>query len=238
MPQVLSDVRSVGGVVGCFIFDPKAGVVAADAPALFKPAKLMEVGRALAKTMKAAKMALPDGADVSFYYEEILIVSRDLGKGALLVVLCDPSMNVNLLSMSLNLAMEELQELAQRSSQSAAQEKAASAPPSPPPPPPPPAQKAAPAPSPKAAPKAHDAGHSPSLDEETMRALEGALAKVVGPMALIIFRDSYEVWRARGDAHTGGLVSVVCEEIGDEAKADRFRALAANLIMREGDADE
>lgn len=228
MTQVLSDVKSVGGVVGCFAYDIKAGVIAAEVPALFKPAKLAEVGRALAKTMKAATMSLPDGADISFYFEEILIVARELKKGTVLVVLCDPGMNVNLLSMSLNLAMDELVEMAQRLAQTPPQA-AHPAPPDPPParPATPPAATQKPKPAPEHA-----------LDAETQRALEAALAKVVGPMAAIIYRDSYETWTSSGNGGAGGLVTVICREIGDEGKAAKFSALAANLIMNEGKGHE
>lgn len=219
MNQVLSDIKSVGGVVGCFLYDAKAGVAASDVPAVFKPAKLAEVGRSLAKTLKAANLANPGATDLSLYYEEILVVAREVAKGSVLVVLCDPAMNVNLLSMSINLSMDELVELAGAATASGAPE----------PRQPEPAKPAsAPAPS-KAAKKA-------VLYENGYRELHAALAKVVGPMAAIILADAREKWEA-GGGDADALLALLKAEIGDSAKAERFASLAEPTLKRLGGSD-
>lgn len=211
MNRVLADIKSIGGVVGSFLYDLKGGVLAADVPGVFKAEKLAQVGRSLAKTFAAGNLSVKDLQDLVLQYEELLILARPVEKNVFLVVLCDPGINVNLLVMSLRLAMEEVREAvgASAPAQPTASRQPASAPSSPPPPQPLPSEQT----------------EGAALEEAELTELALALAKVMGPMASVVFAETLAGWRARtGGARTGvgELIEELCGEIGQRDKVDRF----------------
>ncbi|TYP00162.1 hypothetical protein EDC39_101323 [Geothermobacter ehrlichii] len=195
MQQLVTEIKSIPGVIGACCYHSRKGLVANSLPGLFKTDRLNEIGRLLAKILAAGRLNFPDLSDLTLQYEETAIVCRPIDQNTCLAILCDPAINMNLLGMSLNLAMENFQP-AVSGSQTAAARTDALLPDEP---------------LPEAA--------------ETMRRL---LAKVVGPMASIMFDEALtEVRRtgAGGDNLLNGLLSVIVREIGDEEMAARYREL-------------
>ena len=68
--------------------------------------------------------------------------------------------------------------------------------------------------------------------DELIEGLQEELAPLVGPMAGMIVEDSVEVWEAGGRnvARIDALVDLICQEIGDDDKADAFRLATEVLI--------
>ena len=63
-----------------------------------------------------------------------------------------------------------------------------------------------------------------------LNAMEAALNKIMGPMSKIIMRDSLRAWAEQVQPRRetlGKLLDILCREIGDEGKAQEYRALVA-----------
>jgi hypothetical protein len=178
--------------------------------------------------------------DLVFNFSEMFLLVRELKTGVILVVMGENSLNVNLLAMSLNLAVEDLVLLADLPPEDAAE---APAPPAPAPaqtqaaPPQPAPAPVSPAPPPPQSSKTwtvealkEDRNYGPVLAE-----IKAALAKVMGPMAGIILDDSIKAWLAAAEPSAKAmpaLVDIICKDIGDLDRAQKFKALVAGIIAR------
>lgn len=207
MKQAIDDFKAIPGVVGACFFGTQEGLLQCNLPGMFKPEKLTAVGQQLAKLLAAGRMSLNDMQDLSLHYDESVIIARELRKGLIVFVLCDPSFNQNLLTMSLNLLQDELREQTEAPATlvPAAAEMA-------------PAEKvetraAAPA--------------SPVDNLKLKTQLKEALAKVMGPMAGIIVDEIYADW-AQTEGQGQGLAALldrIRAEIADPQKIATFDAL-------------
>lgn len=222
MHHALSDLRLINGVMGAFVFSQQSGVIACDVPGVAKRDKLAQAGRTITRIIGAGVSGFPELKDLVLTYSEMVLLVRVLKGGAVLTVMCDPSLNVNLLAMSLNLAQADLDVLAEMSPEEAAEESAEAKPAEPK------AEQAS-----MAAPQVTIA--SVKADKELGAVLDNmqkALAKVIGPMASIILDDSLEQWLASNSPEAsslGELENVICVEINDEGKAAQYRELLKDL---------
>jgi len=230
MQHALTDLRLISGVMGSFIMAPKRGIVACDVPGVLKQDKLNQAGRLVSRIVGAGKTGFANMRDMVLNYSEMFIFIRLLKDGAILVIMGDPTMNINLLAMSLNLAQEDFDTLlaAAPSTPVAATPTAGSAAPS----------AAAQSPQQSAA-----AGGPLSLEQlnahhelaPAFEELRHNLAKVMGPMASIIFDDALLRWAASHPVNTSGLlnlVEVVCIEIGDLSLADQYRNITKDIAAK------
>ncbi len=62
--------------------------------------------------------------------------------------------------------------------------------------------------------------------------LKQRLAKVIGPMADIIFDDALSAWQRGGDASFNSLLKILREEIDDADKYERYLELCAEFIEK------
>ncbi|OHB25885.1 MAG: hypothetical protein A2X84_05215 [Desulfuromonadaceae bacterium GWC2_58_13] len=225
MQQLIDEFKSIPGVVGASVFRPKQGVVCHNLPALFKADRINEIGKHLVKIHAAGRHNFPDLAEVMVNYEEATILCRQFQGGDFLIAVCDPGVNFNLLTMSMNLAIQDFQgtELA-----------------------------SVPAPPPSAAPVPADekpAVVSPTVRKvdptalresgelaEPMQILLQSLTKIMGPMAMIVFDDAVIAW-ATGQtpslSNLNTLLDLLCEEIGDQENAGRYRSLVKKQLSLE-----
>lgn len=210
MQQIINDLKSIPGVIGAFGYRAKQGILCNNLPSLFKPERLTEIAKNLTKITTAGRLGFPDLAEVLISFEESVLLCRPLGVSDFLITLCDPSINMNLLGLSLNLALEDFDPDAGGAS--------------------PPA-----------------AGAAPPVDPEQLRQsgplakpLQGMaqmLAKVMGPMAGLIFDEALATW-ATGQVPTQAglptLLDALCREIDDPEKSERFRQLVHDQLAVKG----
>jgi len=206
MKQMIDELKSIPGVVGACIYSARTGLKVNNLPGIFKPDRLTAVGKNLAKLCSAGRMSFDDLTDVSLHYDESVVVARELQKNLLVFVVCDPSFNQNLLTMSFNLLQEEVQESGVALDEFETQPKSQPA-------------EAAPA-------------DGQVLSEEQLIGLfnemKDLLGKVLGPMAGFIFDEMVEVWEQQGAADIGrieGLIQLLNEEIADPEKIKHYRKL-------------
>jgi hypothetical protein len=191
-------------VVGACIYSSRAGLKVSNLPGIFKPDRLAAVGKHLAKLYSAGRMSFDDLTDVSLHYDESVVVARELQKNLLVFVVCDPTFNHNLLTMSLNLLQEEVA----NSDFDAADPVATPA-----------LQPAA-----AVAYQPRPEGQLQGLFSE----MKELLGKVLGPMAGFIFDEMAEVWEKQGAAEIGRideLIELLNREISDPDKIKHYRKL-------------
>ncbi len=205
MKQVIEELKAIPGVVGGCIFDSRKGIIANNLPPIFKEAKLSNIGKLLSKMYASGKNNFSDITEISLYYEESVVIVREASANMFLIAICDPSVNLNLLSMSLNLIMDDFGSLSgidMRPVES----------------PEPPAEKIF---------TADELLQSGPMAND-LNGMKSALAKVMGPMAKIIFIEALEEWLKRDTpsyASLENLIAILDKEINDEDKAAYYREL-------------
>ena len=209
MKQVLEEVKAIPGVVGGFVFNSRKGVAANNLPPVFKEAKLVNIGKMLSKMYLSGKTNFSDITEISLYYEESVVIIREAAPDLFLIVISDPSVNLNLLTMSLNLIMDDFNTLTELDMEPIQGAKTGSG----------------------AAPKkivtAEEVLQSAPLGND-LNSMRAALAKVMGPMAKIIFTDALNEWlqsNMPSYAELGRLVAILEREINDSDKSAYYREL-------------
>jgi hypothetical protein len=215
MEQVFNDLMGTPGVVGCFVFSPPDKVLVNTLASRLDGASLLNTGKLLQRIHSTARLNVADVSEVHLLYEEALLLVKEITDKTLLVVMCEASANPPLITMSIATLQEELKAWVQ--SQQAAR--------------PLPDAEARPAPAaPKVTPEEQaDTG----LPAETLSELQAALARVMGPMASIIFTEAQGQWMGGGsasEATLGELVKILTREIKDPERIKRFRELVGPLL--------
>jgi hypothetical protein len=203
MKQIFEEIKAIPGVLGVFSLHAKKGILHCSVPPLFKPEKLLEVSRQLLKIYTVTRMNLKAMQDISLHFDGSVLVLRQLTDLLFLVVICEPQVNFNMLSMSLSLVAEELPSEFARAEN----------------PPPQPA-----ATSPKALKEIRQAGPLVA----PLKKIEDALSQLMGPVAGLILEEAIEEWFSSGNASFEGLpslVGVLSREMGDPQKVQEFQDL-------------
>jgi len=220
MQQLVDDLKAIPGVIGACVYHGTNGLEANNLPSLFKTERLNQIGKLLNKAVAAGRLNFPGLNDLMFCYEEAAIVCRPLEEGRNLAVVCDPGINMNLLAMSMNLAMTEQQSPAQPSAPAPAAAE-----------PVPAAAAAPPAPVDTSALMENGALATP------LQVMQKQLTKVMGPMAQIVFEDALGDWAGSGPtdrSNLGRLVELLGQEIGDPDKIQTYRDLVRAALAQEG----
>ncbi len=209
MKALLEEVQSIPGVIGSYVFNPEKGIIISEMPLVFKDSNLVKIGKMLAKIYMTGFGSFPDISEITLYYDESLVVVRKIPAGVFLIIFCDPSLNLNLLTMTLNLIMDDLNKKGQNDIYNANNGSVALS------------DKK---PSPK---NPKDIINNGPL-ADTLKSMEKALAKVMGPMAKIIFKDSVDEWALNNMPSfdsIDSLVNLLAKEIDDPEKIDYYREL-------------
>lgn len=217
MDQILEELKLVPGVIGAFVFHTRDGIVAKALPAIFKDKKLIQMGKHVLKIYAAVRMGISKVSDISIFYEESVLTFRPVDKRHCIIVLVDPGANANLISMSLNLAIEELR------SASTLRKK--------------PARNHAET-TPYAKVASPDSGNVEKLMKEgvmaeSLRDMERSLAKVMGPIAKVMFRDALRLWVRSSEpsfSNVPALIDILRNEINNPEQFIRFRERVVSYV--------
>jgi predicted regulator of Ras-like GTPase activity (Roadblock/LC7/MglB family) len=101
MDKGLADINAVAGVRGCITCDNRGGVIASVTPTGLDLATLNNIGRQVTLILAALETAGQAMSELDFTYEGVRLVARDLGN-AVLVVLCEPQVEIAMLRLTLN----------------------------------------------------------------------------------------------------------------------------------------
>jgi len=207
MLHLIDELKVIPGIMGACIVNSQTGVQATNLPAIFKDDRLALVGKHLLKLYAVGRMSFDDLTDVTLNYDESVVVARELEKNLIIFVICDPSFNQNLLTVSLNLLHEEFK-LGNFTKGEA--EVVAAAPVSPSPPP-----------------------VELKISQQLLAEMKKALGKILGPMAGFIFDEVMESWSEQGAADVSRieeLIEQLNQEIADQGKIDKYRQLISSSL--------
>jgi predicted regulator of Ras-like GTPase activity (Roadblock/LC7/MglB family) len=102
MDTILTEINAVTGVQGSFFCDKQGEVLASAAPDSLDAAALQGIGRQVALILIALDTAGETISELDFTYEGARLVTHVL-LNAVLVVLCEPQVEIALLRMTLDL---------------------------------------------------------------------------------------------------------------------------------------
>ena len=206
MKQLIEELKSVPGVIGACIYSSRDGLLETNLPELFKADRLAAVGKHLLKLYSAGRMSFDDLIDVSLHYDESVVVARELEKRLLIFAICDPSLNHNLLTMSLNLLQEEYRHGEFVSTQPVPEVSA---------------------PLESTVPSFADGQLGP------LAAMKRKLVRILGPMAGFIFEEAVATWQRQGAATDTieVLLQLLDCEIADEAKSASYRRMIVDELQ-------
>jgi len=204
MRTYLEELQSVAGIVGSYLFSLRQGVLANTLPSLFRIEKLQAMGRLLARIHSAGRGSFSDLSESTLVYEEFVLIVREAQTETFLVVIAEPGYNSNLLALALNTALKELPELSRTASPSS--------------------------PRPERQVPTVDSLLAEGSLAAPLSAMQTLLAKVMGPIAPIIFRETAEEWLTRqapSRSALPALFDLLAREIGDPEKIRTYRQLVA-----------
>jgi hypothetical protein len=211
-------------VIGAYIYNARGLVLANNLPAIFKEAMLLNIGKVLAKIYSAGGLTFPDITDVLLSYEESIVIVREISDKSYLIILSEPSLNVNLATLTMNLIKDELKEATRN------------APPASTPRPAAPAQSITTEGSTKEGKTTANELIANGSLAAPLQGMQAALAKVMGPMAKIVFVESVEKWQTiclPSFKNLPKLMEILALEIVEPEKVSRYEELVRSIITHE-----
>ncbi len=222
MQTIINDLTTVPGVIGLYLFNSAEGVAVNSMPPLFSDNELSQIGRIMAKIHTTCCQNVAEVEETAITYEEAEFIVRSAADNIFLIVMFEPSMAQDLLTMSLNMAIDDLRKIIQEQElgpelpiAAEIQDEAA------------PLEKGA-----RISAEELLAKGSGPLREKLLQ-MKNELIKVMGPMAKIVFVDAVYVWMNNGSpsmAALPDLADILGKELGDPAKAIEYKKMVAPYI--------
>lgn len=101
MNQGLKEINELTGVWGSLLCNNQAGVIASAPPADFNPSALENIARHCVDLMSPGTESFQDLQEVVVHFQQKKLFILDLEQ-AILIVLCNPSVDISLLRMTIN----------------------------------------------------------------------------------------------------------------------------------------
>jgi len=213
MDEALKQIKTVPGTLGCMVYNDQGHLVSHLFPSIFDHKMLCAAVATVSENLPGLKDYTGGVRMIDFRFQNGRIVAKPVDGGCL-VILCEATINLQSLIISLNLAVKQVEKNL----------KAAT----------PPVQQAAAVPSASAGSKASpqdliDKGPLASY----LQGMQTTLAKFLGPMAKIIFLECVEKWLQGHQpvkATLPELVDIVAAEIGDPVKVSEYRQKVSTFL--------
>lgn len=210
MDALLQEITSLPGILGCFVYSGERKIVSSTMPPIFKKNNISTIANLLARTVQIGRMAELSIEEIEIKYHESLLMVRPFSKKALLVLICEPGANKALISMTLGILTEDLED-------SIVQARQAQLTPTPPP-----STRQQPT-------AAHVAPQKRThIDSQLASILEqitDALAMAIGPIARPVMKDSVDIWARQqtpSTASLAALIKLLCVEIDNQDWEQEF----------------
>ena len=218
MNTVLDEIKTIPGIIGGFVFGVTHGIQMNNLPPVFKETNLNKIGKVLDKIYRSSKAGSPDITELSLYYEESTIIVRPLGKTAYLVIMSEPSLNQNLITMSMNMVADEIIQMGE-TLDSAAENLDSNT--------------------------QTQSGKEISAEEiinnsplsEQLCGMQTSLLKIIGPMAKIIFKDAINAWIGSNNPSESSLprlVEILLNEINNSEREEKYLKMIAPYVGDNG----
>jgi len=211
MKEVLKQINAVAGTIGSMAYDDQGQLLAHVFPSIFDENML----RGAIATVSGNLPGLDDMTGgvkmVDFRFQNGRVVVRPVDGGCL-VLLCESTINLQTLIISVNIAVKKMEKILKADNYS-------------------PQQASAPAPV-AAAVSSRDLIEKGPFSPQ-LQGMQTILAKFLGPMAKIIFLECLDKWLLTNQPVKSALpqlVDIVVTEIGDPAKMTEYRQKVSVLL--------
>ncbi len=213
MDSLLQEINMLPGVLGCFVYNSKQQIAGKKMPPIFKDNTIQNIGNLLTRTVQMGSMAELNFKDIELKYNESTIVVSLLTDGALLVIICEPTTNKSLVSMTTGMLSKDIEAALLGAPQMTQIPPVQTAPP---------VQKAAQkqAQTPQPVEAEIGAELAPVLEQ-----IKDALAMAIGPIAAPVMKDSIDTWAQQNEpsiANIPALAELLCKEIDDDELENEF----------------
>ena len=218
MNTVLDEIKTIPGIIGGFVFGVTHGIQMNNLPPVFKETNLNKIGKVLDKIYRSSKVGSPDITELSLYYEESTIIVRPLGKTAYLIIMSEPSLNQNLITMSMNMVADEIIQMGE-TLDSAAENLDSNT-----------------QTQPVKEISAEEIINNSPLSEQ-LCGMQTALLKIIGPMAKIIFKDAINAWIGSNNPSESSLprlVEILLNEINNSEREEKYLKMIAPYVGDNG----
>ncbi len=218
MNTVLDEIKTIPGIIGGFVFGVTHGIQMNNLPPVFKETNLNKIGKVLDKIYRSSKAGSPDITELSLYYEESTIIVRPLGKTAYLIIMSEPSLNQNLITMSMNMVADEIIQMGE-TLDSAAEN----------------LDSNTQTQSVKEISAEEIINNSPL--SEQLCGMQTSLLKIIGPMAKIIFKDAINAWIGSNNPSESSLprlVEILLNEINNSEREEKYLKMIAPYVGDNG----
>lgn len=204
MDSLLQEINMLPGVLGCFVYNSNQQVAGKKMPPIFNDNAIQSIGNLLSRTVQMGSMANLNFTNIELQYNESSIIVNPLSGGASLVIICEPTINKSLVSMTTGMLAKDLVA----------------------------ALAGAPPQVPQSMP--NNAQTPPPQEAEigaelapVLEQIKDALALAIGPIAAPVMKDSIELWSQQNEpsiTNIPSLAVILCTEINDEDLEDEFMA--------------
>ena len=211
MDSLLQEINMLPGVLGCFVYNGKQQVAGKKMPPIFKDNAIQSIGNLLARTVQMGSMAGLNFTDIELKYNESAIIVNPLSGGSLLIIICEPTTNKSLVSMTTGMLAKDIEAALAGAPPQATQ--------APQPQTPPPVQNNT-----QESPPPQEAEIGAEL-APVLEQIKDALALAIGPIAAPVMKDSIELWAQQNDpsiANIPSLAEILCTEINDDDLEEEF----------------
>ncbi len=213
MDSLLQEITMLPGVLGCFAYTGKQQIASSKMPPIFKENSLKTIGSLISRTVQMSDMAQLDLHAIEIKLNESLLIIKPLSKGGLLIIVCEPSANKSLITMTMEMLSKDIE---------ASMAKGVIAPS---------ASQTPPRPKP-AAPTKRPPAQAPPKEAEidanlatVLEKINDALAMAIGPIAGPVMKDTIETWSQQGPttpSNLPALAKLLCQEINDNDLEQEF----------------
>jgi hypothetical protein len=214
MDSLLQEITILPGVLGCFVFSSEQQIAGSKMPPIFKENSIRTIGNLLTRTIQIGNIAQMEFKGIELKYNESLLIIKPLAKDALLVIICEPSANKSLISMTTGMLADDLRK-AMTASPGQARTKQSR----------PMAQQAGMPTPPQTQQEPEKEAEISAELAPVLEQVKDALAMAIGPIAAPVMKDTIEVWAKEGDptlANLPSLAKLLCDEINDDDLEEEF----------------
>jgi predicted regulator of Ras-like GTPase activity (Roadblock/LC7/MglB family) len=213
MEEVLQQIKTVPGTLGCMVYDDQGHLVSHVFPGIFDQKMLSAAVATVSENLPGLKDYTGGVRMIDFRFQNGRVVVKPVDGGCL-VILCDGTVNLQSLIISLNLVIKQVEKYLKTAS--AAPQQAAEVP---------------------RAVTANPASPQDLIEKgplaSYLQGMQATLAKFLGPMAKVIFLECVERWlqdHPPVKASLPQLVDIVAAEIGDSSKIADYRQRVASFL--------
>jgi predicted regulator of Ras-like GTPase activity (Roadblock/LC7/MglB family) len=213
MEYILKQINSVNGTIGSMVCDATGAVLAHAFPAQFEHGMLHTSAVAVCNLFAALKDMSGGVKMADLRYQNGRVVVKPVA-GICLVVVCDHSVKMQLLSITLNVSTGKLENVAKGGRHAGI-------------------SVSRPDTAADVSPRNKQQFFENGLLSSDFEFMQTALAKNLGPMAKIIFFECVEKWQQQNmpsKSTLPQLIEVVVQEIDDPARVADFRQRVAHLL--------